>query len=237
MSQSAQPADVAGRLTDIQRRIATAAAAAGRAPNAITLVAVSKSQPIDRTDAALASGQRVFGESRVQEAVGRWPSLQSRYAGVALHLVGLLQSNKVRDAVALFDVIESVDRPKLARSLATEMGRSGRRPRCFIQVNTGEEPQKAGVAPLEADSFIALCREELQLPVDGLMCIPPIDEPPAPHFALLAEVARRNGLGCLSMGMSDDFETAIRLGATHVRIGTAIFGERSASRTAQLHTR
>lgn len=231
MSPPAQPADVAGRLTEIRRRIAAAAADSGRPPGSITLVAVSKSQPIDRIEAALAAGHRVFGENRVQEAAARWPSLRSRYGGVALHLVGPLQSNKVRDAVAIFDVIESVDRPKLARSLASEMDRSGRQPRCFIQLNTGEEPQKAGVAPSEADSFIDLCREELTLPVDGLMCIPPLDEPPAPHFALLAEIARRHGLGCLSMGMSDDFETAIRLGATHVRIGTAIFGERPTAPT------
>ncbi len=223
------PADVAERLSQIRRRIAAAAAESGRSPESVTLVAVSKGQPPVRIEAALAAGHRNFGENRVQEAGGRWPALRSRYAGLALHLVGPLQTNKVRDAVALFDVIESVDRPKLAQALAAETTRTGRRLGCFVQVNTGEEPQKAGVAPLEADSFVAYCREELRLAIEGLMCIPPVDEPPAPHFALLAQIARRNGLRCLSMGMSEDFESAIRLGATHVRIGTAIFGERPTS--------
>jgi pyridoxal phosphate enzyme (YggS family) len=231
MSSPDEPTRIAGRLSEIRGRIAKAAAESGRRADAVTLVAVSKTQPITRIEAALAAGQRSFGENRVQEAAGRWTTLRERHAGIALHLVGPLQTNKVRDAVALFDCIESVDRAKLAHALAAEMQRSGRRLPCFVQVNTGEEPQKAGVAPLEADALIALCREDLQLPVVGLMCIPPFDESPAPHFALLAQIARRNGLPGLSMGMSEDFEMAIRLGATHVRIGTAIFGERVAPKS------
>jgi pyridoxal phosphate enzyme (YggS family) len=229
MSLPDEPARIAGRLSEIRGRMAKAAAESGRPAEAVTLVAVSKTQPIARIEAALAAGQRTFGENRVQEAAGRWPTLCERHAGIELHLVGPLQTNKVRDAVALFDCIQSVDRAKLARALAAEMQRSGRRTPCFVQVNTGEEPQKAGVAPLEADGLIALCRDELQLPLAGLMCIPPFDDSPAPHFALLAQIARRNGLRSLSMGMSEDFETAIHLGATHVRIGTAIFGERTAT--------
>jgi PLP dependent protein len=168
----------------------------------------------------------VFGENRVQEAAAKWPALRQAAPNLQLHLIGPLQTNKVRDAVALFDVIETVDRPKLAHALVEEMKRTGRRPTCFIQVNTGEEPQKAGVLPEATDAFVGLCRDEFGLPVAGLMCIPPVDEEPALHFALLAEIARRNQLKALSMGMSADFETAIRLGATHVRVGTAIFGER-----------
>ncbi len=207
-------------------RIAQAAAASGRAPESITLTAVSKQQPDDRVEAMLATGQRVFGENRVQEAEARWSERRARYPDLQLRLIGPLQSNKAADAVALFNVIESLDRPKLAAALATEAQKQGRSPEILIQVNTGEEAQKAGVAPLEADAFIKAARETYGLPVAGLMCIPPVDEEPAMHFALLAKIAARNGLSVLSMGMSDDFETAIRFGATHVRVGSALFGAR-----------
>ncbi|HSR72766.1 MAG TPA: YggS family pyridoxal phosphate-dependent enzyme, partial [Kiloniellales bacterium] len=199
---------------------------ADRPPESVTLVAVGKLHPVEALEAALEAGQRVFGENRVQEAQAKYPALKAARPDLVLHLIGPLQTNKVRDALALFDVIETLDRPKLARALAKEMERSGRRPACFVQVNTGEEPQKAGVAPGEVDALIALARDELGLPVEGLMCIPPLDEEPALHFALLAEIAKRNCLTKLSMGMTADFETAIRLGATHVRLGTAIFGSR-----------
>jgi pyridoxal phosphate enzyme (YggS family) len=189
-------------------------------------VAISKTHPAERIRDAIAAGQRVFGENRVQEAESKYPALRAEHPDLKLHLVGPLQSNKVRTAVQLFDVIETVDRPKLARRLAGEMTSTDRRPVCYIQVNTGEEPQKAGVLPQEADAFIGLARDELGLPVEGLMCIPPFDDPPSRHFALLAEIARRNGLSHLSMGMSGDFEQAIRSGATHIRVGTAIFGPR-----------
>jgi PLP dependent protein len=217
---------IAGNLATVRARIAAAAKNAGRAAADVTLVAVSKIHPAEAVAAALDAGQRVFGENRVQEAQHKYPALRSRYPDLVLHLIGPLQSNKVRDAVALFDVIETVDRPRLAEALAAEMERSGRRPDCFIQVNTGEEAQKAGIAPSEAASFIADCRDRLRLPVRGLMCIPPVEEDPAIHFAFLRELAGRNGLGLLSMGMSGDFESAIALGATHVRVGTAIFGAR-----------
>ncbi|MGE0119341.1 MAG: YggS family pyridoxal phosphate-dependent enzyme [Dongiaceae bacterium] len=210
----------------VRDHIAGAAKAAGRDSAAITLVAVSKTQPVERIAEALAAGQRVFGENRVQEAAAKWPGLKQTWPGIELHLVGPLQTNKVREAVGLFDVIESLDRPKLAQALAAEMARSGRRPACYVQVNTGEEPQKAGVAPAAAPDFLRYCRTELGLPVAGLMCIPPADEEPSLHFALLAEIGRRNGIDILSMGMSADYEVAIAFGATHVRIGTAIFGER-----------
>ncbi len=217
---------VAERLSAVRARISAAAKAAGRQPSEITVVAVAKTHPAAAVEAALAAGQRVFGENRVQEAAGKYSRLRQTWPGLELHLVGPLQTNKASQAVALFDVIETLDRPKLAAVLATEMAKQGRRPACFIQVNTGEEPQKAGVEPTAADAFIAEARDRLGLPVVGLMCIPPIDEEPALHFALLREIARRNALAQLSMGMSDDFETAIRFGATHVRIGTAIFGPR-----------
>jgi len=210
---------------EVLARIARAAQACGRDPASVTLVAVSKQQPWEAVAPVLAAGQTVFGENRVQEAMARW---EGRAQGLTLHLIGPLQSNKAREAVAFFDVIETLDREKLARAIAEEVQRQGRRPRLHVQVNTGEEPQKAGVFPRLVDSFIALCREELGLPVAGLMGIPPVEETPALHFALLREIARRNGLAGLSMGMSADFETAIRYGATHVRIGTAIFGARSA---------
>lgn len=216
---------VADNLAAVRARIAAAAAAVGRDGAEVTLVAVSKAQPDARVITALDAGQRVFGENYVQEATARWPALRARHRGVVLHMIGPLQSNKARDAVALFDVIETVDRPKLARVLAAEMARQGRRPACFVQVNTGEEPQKAGVLPAEADAFVAECRR-LELPVVGLMAIPPEDEEPSLHFALLADIARRNGLEQLSMGMSADYEIAVQFGATHVRVGSAIFGER-----------
>ena len=213
-------------LAAIRQRIAAAARAAGREPSEVTLVAVSKVQPAERIEAVLAAGHRVFGENRVQEAVARWPALRERYGDVELHLVGPLQTNKARQAVELFDVIGALDRPRLARKLAEVFAATGRALPCYIQVNTGEEPQKAGVLPEGADAFIAECRDTHGLPVAGLMCIPPVGEAPAPHFALLREIAERNGLAGLSMGMSDDFETAIGFGATIVRIGSALFGAR-----------
>jgi hypothetical protein len=203
--------------------IAQAAQAAGRDPAEITLTAVSKQQPWPKVAAVLAAGQTVFGENRVQEAAGRW---REKPAGVHLRLIGPLQTNKAREAVRLFDVIETLDRPRLARTLAEEITAQGRSPRLMIQVNTGEEAQKSGVAPAEADSFIAACRTDFGLDISGLMCIPPQDEPAGPHFALLAQIARRNGLADLSMGMSADFPLAIRFGATAVRIGEALFGPR-----------
>lgn len=215
--------EVLSAYASIQRRIQVAALAAGRPADAVTLVAVSKLQPWDHIAPVLAAGQRVFGENRVQEALGRWSERRSE---VELRLIGPLQSNKTRDAVAFFDVIESLDREKLARVLADEIQALGRAPRLFVQVNTGLEPQKAGIAPDEADGFIALCRG-LDLPVEGLMCIPPAEGDPAPHFRLLAKIAARNGLSRLSMGMSDDFEIAIACGATSVRVGSALFGNRT----------
>ena len=219
---------IAANLAAVRSRIAEAARAAGRPADAVTLVAVSKTHPIDAVRAALKAGQRIFGENRVQEALAKFPALRREFPDLALHLIGPLQTNKAKDAVAHCDVIETVDRPHLAEVLAREMARSGRQLACFIEVNTGEEPQKAGVLPAAADAFIADCRDRLGLRVEGLMCIPPEHEEPALHFALLREIARRNGLDKLSMGMSADFETAIRLGATHVRVGTAIFGARRA---------
>ena len=217
---------IADNLAAVRQRVASATEAAGRPPGAVTLVAVGKMQGPERMEGAVRAGQRVFGENRVQEAHAKFPPLRVANPDLVLHLIGPLQTNKVREAVALFDVIETLDRPKLAQALAKEMVRANRRPDCFIQVNTGEEPQKAGVAPADTDGFIALARDELGLPVKGLMCIPPLDEEPALHFALLAKIAARNDLPGLSMGMSGDFETAIRFGATHVRVGTAIFGAR-----------
>jgi len=219
--------DIAANIEAVQAKIAEAATDAGRDPAAVSLIAVSKSHPGSAAAAALAAGHRVFGENRVQEAQEKWPPLKADYPDAVVHLIGPLQTNKTADAVALFDVIQTLDREKLARSLAKEIDRLGRAPDLFVQVNTGEEPQKAGVLPLEADSFIKKCRDEMGLPVVGLMCIPPIDENPALHFALLADMAARNGLDRLSMGMSADFETAVRLGATEVRVGTAIFGTRA----------
>jgi pyridoxal phosphate enzyme (YggS family) len=210
---------------DVLARIARAAQAAGRAAGDVELVAVSKLQPWSAIAPVLAAGQKVFGENRVQEAQARWAE---RRGEISLRLIGPLQTNKAADAVAFFDVIETLDREKLARVLAAEMDKQAKRPRLYVQVNTGEEPQKAGAAPGEADAFIGLCRKTYGLEPEGLMCIPPLDEPPGPHFALLARIAARNGLSKLSMGMSDDFETAIRFGATSVRVGSAIFGARQA---------
>lgn len=213
-------------LNEIRQRVAAAEAEAGRAPGSVTLIAVSKVQPLDRVEAVLEAGHRIFGENRVQEAAGKWPDLMARFPGVELHLIGPLQGNKARAAVELFDAIHSVDRLKLAQRLADLAQERGACPDLFIQVNTGEESQKAGVLPAEADAFVAECRA-LDLPVKGLMCIPPVDETPSLHFALLAKIAARNGLAGLSMGMSGDFEEAIALGATHVRVGSAIFGDRA----------
>jgi pyridoxal phosphate enzyme (YggS family) len=225
VEQAAVAASVAAGLQRVRARIAAAAQTVGRDPAEVTLVAVSKAQADARVIGALAAGQRVFGENYVQEARARWPALRAAYPEVALHMIGPIQTNKARDVVALFDVIETVDRPKLARLLASEMARQGRRPACFVQVNTGEEPQKAGVLPEDADAFVVECRR-LGLPVVGLMTIPPEAEEPSLHFALLAEIARRNRLEQLSMGMSADYDVAVQFGATHVRVGSAIFGER-----------
>ena len=214
------------RLAAVRARIAEAAGQAGRGPDEVTLVAVSKTHGPEAVTRALAAGQTVFGENRVQEAQAKYPDLKAAHPRLRLHLIGPLQSNKAADAVRLFDCIETLDRPKLAGALAKEMAKAGRRPDCLIQVNTGEEPQKAGVAPDAAAELIRLARDELALPVKGLMCIPPVDDNPAPHFALLRELARAEDLPWLSMGMSGDFETAVRFGATHVRVGTAIFGRR-----------
>lgn len=216
----------ADRLAEVSRRIAEAAQAANRNPADVTLVAVSKTHGADRVRELLDVGHRVFGENRVQEAQGKFPELKAAWPDLELHLIGPLQTNKARDAVELFDIIQSVDREKLATALVKEMDRLGRRPACYIQVNTGEEPQKAGILPKDLDTFVAACRDQYQLPVVGLMCIPPVDEEPALHFALLAKMAARNGLTKLSMGMSADYETAVRLGATHVRVGSALFGAR-----------
>ena len=217
-------AEVAGNLQVISERVNFACQ--DNASAAPALVAVSKRQPDDRIEAALMAGHRVFGENRVQEAQERWVERRDLYPDLKLHLIGPLQTNKAADAVALFDVIEVVDRPKLARSLSTEMARQGRHLPCYVQVNTGEEDQKSGILPDEADSFIGFCREECGLDIAGLMCIPPVDEEPAMHFALLRTIAERNSLPGLSMGMSGDYEEAVRFGATSVRVGSAIFGSR-----------
>jgi pyridoxal phosphate enzyme (YggS family) len=206
--------------------MARACKQARRDRSSVTLIAVSKTFAAEAIKPVIASGQRVFGENRVQEAKAKWPELMSAYRGIALHLIGPLQSNKAREAVGLFDAIHSVDRPSICEALAKEIASQDRRPQLFVQVNTGEEPQKAGVAPTEADGFIARCRDHYGLQISGLMCIPPLNDAPAPHFALTAKIAARNGLTNLSMGMSADFATAIQLGATHVRIGSAIFGAR-----------
>jgi PLP dependent protein len=218
--------NIAANLATVRKRIASAARGAGRVQDGVTLVAVSKTHSAATVREALVAGHRVFGENRVQEAEAKYPSLREEFSDLTLHLIGPLQTNKVREALSIFDVIESVDRPRLAQVIAKEMDHSGRRPPCLIEVNTGEEPQKAGILPAEADEFIIECRDRLGLPVIGLMCVPPVDEEPALHFALLREIARRNELGTLSMGMSADYEKAIRFGATHVRVGTAIFGAR-----------
>lgn len=212
-------------LSEIQSRISKAALAAGRNPDEVRLLAVSKVQPLERVVSVLDQGHRLFGENRVQEAEGRWQDLIPKYDGVSVHLIGPLQSNKIKPALELFDAIHSVDRAKLAKKLATEIQARGSCPELFIQVNTGEEPQKAGCLPADADAFIAECRA-MDLSISGLMVIPPVDEEPSLHFALLRKIAERNGLDGLSMGMSSDFERAVALGATHIRVGSAIFGER-----------
>ncbi len=222
-----EPDSVSSALRAVLSDIASAARASGRDEAAVKLVAVTKTVPRDVIEQAIKLGQRRFGENRVQEAKSKYPALQARYPDLELHLIGPLQSNKVRDAVELFDVIESLDRPKLAAALAAEFKRSGKRPRLLVQVNTGEEPQKAGVLPAETQGFVAQCRDEHGLVIDGLMCIPPVDEEPSLHFALLAKLATRLGLKELSMGMSEDFAKAIAFGATSVRVGTAIFGART----------
>lgn len=221
------PATGHAALDAVRIQINRAAADAGRQVDGITLVAVSKTFPSDAIEPVLAAGQSVFGENRVQEAQGKWPDLKTSYPDAKVHLIGPLQTNKVRDAVALFDAIHSVDRPKLARALAKEISAQGRDPDLFLQINTGEEPQKSGASPADADTFITECRDGLGLRVAGLMCIPPADQDPVPHFEMLANIAHRNGVAGLSMGMSADFELAIAHGATHVRVGSAIFGARA----------
>jgi len=223
--------DIADNLTAVRARIDTAATAAGRRAAAVTLVAVSKTFDTDAVRAALRAGQRVFGENRVQEAAAKFPALKLEFPDLELHLIGPLQTNKAREAVALFDVIESLDRDRLARELAKEMARAGRRPRLFIQVNIGNEPQKAGVAPEALPALLAQCRS-LGLAIDGLMCIPPVEQPPAPFFAALRALAQAHGLAQLSMGMSGDYTVAVAEGATHVRVGSAIFGARAQAAAA-----
>ena len=213
-------------LANVEQEIIRACVEARRDRASVTLIAVSKTFAADAIVPVIEAGQRVFGENRVQEAKGKWPGLMSSYPGLALHLIGPLQSNKAKEAVALFDAIHSVDRPSICEALAKEIESQKRRPQLFVQLNTGEEPQKAGVAPGEADAFIASCRDRYGLVISGLMCIPPVNDAPAPHFALTAKIAARNGLTGLSMGMSADFVTAIQFGATHVRVGSAIFGHR-----------
>jgi pyridoxal phosphate enzyme (YggS family) len=220
-------ADTADRLTAVRAAIARACRDAGRDPAEVTLVAVSKTHQADAIEPVIAAGQRVFGENRVQEAKAKWPPLKAKHAGIALHLIGPLQSNKAKEAVALFDAIHSVDRPSLAEALGKEIAKQGRSPLLLVEINTGAEAQKAGVLPQDADAFLDQCRAAYGLTISGLMCIPPLDEALGPHFALTAKIARRNGLKLLSMGMSADFVTAIHLGATHVRVGSAIFGERN----------
>lgn len=226
IEQGGATTTVGGRIEAVRERIRLAAAEAGRDPGEVTLVAVSKAQPEERVIAALEAGERLFGENYVQPAMERWPELRERFPDVRVHMIGAIQTNKARDVVRTFDAVQTLDREKLARALAREMEKADRRLPCFVQVNTGEEPQKAGVLPVDADGFIRRCREEFALEVAGLMAIPPADEEPSLHFALLAKIAERNELTGLSMGMSEDFETAIQFGATHVRIGSALFGPR-----------
>jgi pyridoxal phosphate enzyme (YggS family) len=216
----------AAALADVRRAIEAACRKASREPSSVTLVAITKTFAADVIEPVIGAGQKVFGENRVQEAKAKWPRLNERHSGLELHLVGPLQSNKAKDAVALFDCIHTVDRASVCEALAKEIAKQGKRPRLLVQVNTGAEPQKAGVLPEEADDFVRRCRTEYGLAIEGLMCLPPFEEPPAPHFALLKKIADRNDLALLSMGMSADFATAIEFGATHVRIGTAIFGPR-----------
>ncbi|XSG81749.1 MAG: YggS family pyridoxal phosphate-dependent enzyme [Methyloligella sp. ZOD6] len=220
------PNTIAARLTQVRDDIAAAAKAAGRESDSVKLVAVSKTHPAEAVEEAIQAGQRLFGENRVQEAQSKFPDLKERYPDIELHIVGPLQSNKVKDAVAIADCIQSVDREKIARTIAKEMEEQSRKPKLLVQVNTGEEPQKAGVPPAEVADFVRMCRDELGLEIAGLMCIPPLDEEPALHFALLEKLAKQLGLAELSMGMSGDYEKAVQFGATYVRVGTAIFGAR-----------
>jgi len=226
MSDTNERAATAGSLARVQSEVAQACADAGRDPASVTLIAVSKTHHAETIEPVIAAGQRVFGENRVQEAKSKWPALTAAHPGIALHLIGALQSNKAKEAVALFDAIHTVDRPSIAEALAKEIARQGRTPTLFVEVNTGAEPQKVGVLPQAADAFISACGASYGLAIAGLMCIPPHDEPPAPHFALTAKIAACNGLKNLSMGMSADFATAIQFGATHIRVGSAIFGHR-----------
>lgn len=219
--------DVRDRLEAVRSQITKVEQSAGRSAGAVTLVAVSKTFEADEIRPVLEAGQRVFGENRVQEAKTKWPALRDAFEGIELHLIGPLQSNKAAEAVALFDVIETVDREKIARALAEEMRKQDRHPKLYVQVNTGLEPQKAGISPDDTVAFVSFCRDELSLPIAGLMCIPPADENPGPHFALLARIAAKCGVSGLSMGMSSDYATAIEFGATSVRVGSAIFGSRA----------
>lgn len=217
---------VAAALSEVRAEIARACGDAGRDASAVILIAVTKTFGADAIEAAIAAGQRVFGENRVQETKAKWPQIRARHDGLSLHLIGPLQSNKAKEAVALFDAIHSLDRPSLCEALAKEIQKQGRAPELFVEINTGAEPQKAGILPEDADGFLRACSDEYGLTIAGLMCIPPFDEAPAPHFALTAKIAARNGVKLLSMGMSADFATAIAFGATHVRVGSAIFGTR-----------
>ena len=226
MSATHDLTTVGGRLAEVRARMARAARDATRDPASVALVCVSKTFAADAIVPVLEAGERVFGENRVQEAATKWPALRERFGALDLHLIGPLQSNKAEEAVATFDVIETVDRPKIAEALARAMNKAGRRPKLFVQVNTGAEPQKAGILPEAADEFLRTCHDSYELDVAGLMCIPPIDDQASPHFALLSVIAARNGVAALSMGMSSDFELGIQLGATHVRVGSAIFGAR-----------
>jgi hypothetical protein len=226
MEATTETIDTQDAITAVREDIARACRDARRDPTSVTLVAVSKTFAAEAIEPVIAAGQRVFGENRVQEAKAKWPTLMARHSGIELHLIGSLQSNKATEAVALFDAIHSVDRASLAKALAKEIARQKRQPLLFVEINTGAEAQKSGVLPQEADAFLAACRDRYGLAVSGLMCIPPHDEAPAPHFALTAKIAGRNGLKFLSMGMSADFPAAIAFGATHVRVGTAIFGTR-----------
>lgn len=214
------------RLNEVRSHIAAAERQAGRPAGSVQLVAVSKTFDADAIRPAISAGQRVFGENRVQESQGKWPELKAETAGIELHLIGPLQSNKAADAVALFDVIETIDREKIARAIADEIKRQGKAIKLYVQVNTGLEPQKAGIAPDDTEAFVDLCRKQFGLPIEGLMCIPPAEENPGPHFALLAKLAKQAGIEKLSMGMSSDYETAVAFGATSVRVGSAIFGAR-----------
>lgn len=223
----AASADIAANLAMVKADIASACREANRDASSVTLIAVGKTFPAEAMEAAIAAGQRVFGENRVQETKAKWPAIRERHPGLSLHLIGPLQSNKAKEAVALFDAIHSVDRPSLCEALSKEIARQGRAPQLFVEINTGAEPQKAGILPEDADAFLRACKESYRLSIDGLMCIPPFDEAPAPHFALTAKIAARNGLKLLSMGMSADYRTAIAFGATHVRVGSAIFGARA----------